>query len=122
MKFIEAEANFRQGNMTGANTAYEEAVMLACRRSGISEGDITAYVNQGRVFPGEGGLTLDHIIEQKYISFWMFQSIEAYNDFRRTGIPKMNDPRGTPLRLAYPFTEISRNLNTPSNIFSLPQS
>lgn len=116
MKFIEAEANFRINNMTEANAAYEEAVTSACRRSGIFETDINAYVNQGKVFPGEGGLTLDHIIEQKYISFWMFQSIEAYNDFRRTGIPQMNDPRGTPLRLAYPPTEISRNPNTPSNI------
>lgn len=116
MKFIEAEAHFRLGNLTEANAAYEEAVTAACRRSGIEEADINTYVNQGKVFPGEGGLTLDHIIEQKYISFWMFQSIEAYNDFRRTGIPKMNDPQGTPLRLAYPPTEISRNSNTPSDI------
>ncbi len=116
MKFIEAEVLFRSGTIAEANAAYEEAVRSACKRSGISETDINAYVNQGKVFPGESGLTLDHIIEQKYISFWMFQSIEAYNDFRRTGIPQMNDPRGTPLRLAYPPTEISRNPNTPSDI------
>ncbi|MEQ6119482.1 SusD/RagB family nutrient-binding outer membrane lipoprotein [Reichenbachiella sp. MALMAid0571] len=116
MKFIEAEAYFRKGDMTKANAAYEEAVLTACRRSGITEGDITAYVSQGEVFPGEGNLSLEHIINQKYISFWMFQSIEAYNDYRRTGIPQMNDPGGTPFRLAYPPSEVSRNPNTPSNI------
>lgn len=116
MKFIEAEAYLRLGNKAEANAAYEEAVTAACRRAGISEEDINAYVNQGIVFPGEDGLTLDHIIQQKNISFWMFQSLEAYNDFRRTGIPQMNDPRGTPLRLPYPPSEVSRNPNTPANI------
>ncbi|WP_236979553.1 SusD/RagB family nutrient-binding outer membrane lipoprotein [Membranihabitans maritimus] len=116
MKFIEAEANLRLGNAQEANSAYEEAVIEACRRSGISEEDINAYTNQGTVFPGESGLTLDHIIKQKYISFWMFQSLEAYNDQRRTGIPEMNDPRGTPLRLPYPPSEVNRNRNTPSDI------
>lgn len=116
MKFIEAEAHLRLGNDAEANDAYEEAVSAACRRAGISEGDISAYVNQGEVFPGEGNLELNHIIRQKYISFWMFQSIEAYNDLRRTGIPQMNDPGGTPLRLAYPPSEVNRNPNTPSGI------
>lgn len=116
MKFIEAEAQLRLGNLPEANAAYEEAVMAACRRAGIAEGDIDAYVSQGTVFPGEGGLTLDHIIKQKNIAFWMFQSLEAYNDQRRTGIPAMNDPRGTPLRLPYPPSEVNRNPNTPSNI------
>ena len=116
MKFIEAEAHLRLGNMSNAYTAYKEAVMAALRRSGISEEDIIAYVNQGTVFPGEDELTLEHIIKQKNISFWMFQSLEAYNDFRRTGIPQMNDPTGTPLRLSYPPSEVNRNPNTPSEI------
>lgn len=116
MKFIEAEAHLRLGATSAANTAYEEAVVAALRRAGIAEADITAYVNQGSVFPGEGNLTLEHIIGQKYISFWMFQSIEAYNDQRRTGIPQMNDPGGTPLRLPYPPSEVNRNPNTPPDI------
>lgn len=116
MKFIEAEAYWRLENRTEANTAYEMAVIAACRRSGISEEDISSYVNQGGVFPGEANLTLEHIIKQKNISFWMFQSIEAYNDYRRTGIPQMNDPRGTPLRLPYPPSEVNRNPNAPTDI------
>ena len=116
VKFIEAEAHLRLGNTTEANNAYEEAVVAACRRAGVTESDISAYTSQGIVFPGSGNLTIDHIIGQKNISHWMFQSIEAYNDFRRTGIPQMNNPGGTPLRLPYPPTEISRNPNTPTNI------
>lgn len=116
MKFIEAEARLRLGNRPEANAAYQEAVTAACRRAGISQADIDAYVSQGTVFPGADALTQEHIIGQKYISFWMFQSIEAYNDFRRTGIPEMHHARGTPLRLAYPPSEVNRNPNTPPGI------
>lgn len=116
MKFIEAEAQLRLGNNTEANDAYEEAVRVALNRSGVSQEDIDAYVNQGGVFPGDDNLELEDIIRQKYISFWMFQSLEAYNDMRRTDIIQVNDPRGLPLRLAYPSSEISRNPNTPSDI------
>jgi len=116
MKFIEAEAYLRLGNREPANEAYEMAVIAACRRAEISEEDINGYVAQGGVFPGAANLTLDHIIKQKNISFWMFQSIEAYNDYRRTGIPEMNDPRGTPLRLPYPPSEVNRNPNAPTDI------
>ncbi len=117
MKFIEAEANLRLGgHLEAVNAAYETAVVAAMRRAGIPDGDITSYTNQGNVFPGVGKLTLEHIIIQKNISFWMFQSMEAYNDFRRTGIPEMNNPFGTPHRLPYPNSEIDRNRNTPSDI------
>ncbi len=116
LKFIEAEAQLRLGNKREANEAYEIAVTAACRRAGISNEEISDYVGQGEVFPGEDALELRHIIGQKNISFWMFQSIEAYNDYRRTGIPQMNDPRGTPLRLPYPPSEVNRNPNAPTDI------
>lgn len=116
MKFLEAEAKFRLGLNEEAYVAYQEAVESACRRSGISEGEIDEYLDQGTVFPGANNLSMDHIIGQKNISFWMFQSIEAYNDYRRTGIPQMNDPQGTPLRLPYPPSEVNRNPNTPATI------
>lgn len=116
MKFIEAEAHLRLGNEPQANAAYEEAVIAALHRAGISDTQIADYTSQGTVFPGEANLTLEHIIGQKNISFWMFQSIEAYNDQRRTGIPAMQDPGGTPQRLPYPPSEVSRNPNTPKDI------
>ncbi|ODS86337.1 MAG: hypothetical protein ABS46_01225 [Cytophagaceae bacterium SCN 52-12] len=116
MKFIEAEANLRLGNRAAANAAYEEAVKEAMRRASVSSEGISAYTRQATVFPGENALALEHIIEQKYLSFWMFQSLEAFNDYRRTGIPEMQNPQGTPLRLPYPVAEVNRNPNTPSEI------
>ncbi len=117
LKFIEAEAQLRLGNAADAYAAYQEAVRAALARAEVAEEDAGAYVNQSTVFPGADGLTLEHIIGQKNISFWLFQSIEAYNDYRRTGIPNtLSDPRGTPLRLAYPPSEINRNSNAPDNI------
>jgi len=116
MKFIEAEAHLRLGNSSEANEAYEEAVRAAVNRAGISVEETEIYVSQGEVYPGEAELDLEDIILQKYISFWMFQSLEAYNDIRRTGVLELKDPRGLPLRLAYPPSEINRNPNTPSNI------
>src|SRR5690606_9464375 len=116
MKFIEAEAHLRLGNREEANAAYETAVMDECRRAGISDDDINAFVVQGVVFPDACNLGLEEIIKQKNISFWMFQSLEAYNDYRRTGIPQMNDPGGTPLRLPYPPSELNRNPNAPTDI------
>ncbi|MEK6481790.1 SusD/RagB family nutrient-binding outer membrane lipoprotein [Catalinimonas sp. 4WD22] len=116
LKFIEAEANLRQGNTEEAYNSYEEAVEEALLRTGIAEAEATAYMEQGSVLPGIDDLTLEHIIKQKYISFWLLQAMEAYNDWRRTGIPEMRHPEGTALRLPYPLDEVSRNPNTPSNI------
>lgn len=115
LKFIEAEANLRLGNPEEANNAYEDAVLHALMNAGLSEQEILEYVNQGLVFPGEGNLSLKNIMEQKWLSFWMFQSLEAYNDVRRTGYPSMKSNR-FPLRIPYPDSERSRNPNTPSNI------
>ena len=117
LKFIEAEAQWRLGSESEAYEAYQEAVRAALQRAGISEEDLETYVNQGTVFPGEENLTLEHIIGQKNISFWMFQSAEAYNDYRRTGIPgQLNHPRGPLLRLPYPPSELNLNPNAPDNI------
>lgn len=116
LKFIESESYHRLGDVDNAYLAYSIAVRAACERVGLNDNEIQNYLTQEEVSPGRENLTLQHIIEQKYISFWMFQSIEAFNDLRRTGIPQMNHPSGTPLRLAYPESEISRNSNTPSNI------
>lgn len=116
LKFIEAEAYFRLGDTDAAYTAYQEAVSTSLLRTGIPEAETEAYMNQGSVLPGVSGLSLEHIIKQKYISFWLLQATEAYNDWRRTGIPEMRNPEGTTLRLPYPLDEISRNPSTPDNI------
>ena len=113
----EIDSEFRSTSKRRSTDTISGAFSVAAmRRAEIAEADIAAYTSQGDVFPGQDNLTLEHIIGQKYISFWMFQSIEAYNDQRRTGIPQMNDPGGTPLRLPYPPSEVNRNPNTPKDI------
>ena len=108
MKFIEAEAQLRLGNQTAANTAYQEAVTATMTRQGVDAADIATYVAQAIVSPAN--VTQNEIITQKYISFWLFQPIEAYNDYRRTGIPTLTNTVGpAPRRFPYPTRELSNN-------------
>ncbi len=117
MKFIEAEANFRLGKLIQANAAYREAVKAACSRAGLTAGQITAYTSQGTVFTDDEDLTLDRIIKQKFLSFFIMQPIEAFNDYRRTGIPALyNTTDGIVKRLPYPASELATNSNAPTDI------
>ena len=117
IKFIEAEANLRIGNRQAANEAYKEAVKVACSRAGLSDTEITDYTSQGSVFSADVDLTLEMIIKQKFLSFFMMQPIEAYNDYRRTSIPSLyNTQDGIPERIVYPDSEYATNTNTPSDI------
>jgi len=116
LKFIEAEANLRLNKTTEAYTAYQEAVRQACISAGLTTDQVNAYVSQGTVFPGADQLSLNDIIKQKYIYYFMFQPIEAFNDYRRTGIPGMQNPYGVIKRFPYPADELERNPNSPTNI------
>ncbi|MBT9395204.1 SusD/RagB family nutrient-binding outer membrane lipoprotein [Hymenobacter sp. NST-14] len=71
-----------------------------------------------RVFVGAANLTLQNIITQKYISFFVYQSIEAYNDYRRTGFPTLQNPKNSvffPRRFPYPQSEIATNKDNVPN-------
>ncbi len=117
VKFIEAEANFRLGYKSEANVAYKKAVEAACVRAGLSEEDIAAYTAQGSVFTSDEELTQEMIIKQKFLSFFITQPIEAFNDYRRTGIPALyNTADGIVKRLPYPNTELATNSNAPTDI------
>ena len=117
-KFIEAEANFRLGNLPDANSAYQEAVIAACSRTGLTTDEINSYTSQSNVFPDNANLTLEMIMKQKYLSFFMMQPIEAFNDYRRTLIPYplYNTVDGIPHRIIYPEEELARNVNAPTDI------
>lgn len=62
---------------------------------------------------------LQEIMTQKYIGMYEQESIEVYNDVRRTGIPTMHNPNnnstnfGFPQRFPYPSSEVTAN---PSNV------
>ncbi len=113
LKFIEAECQLRKSvpDKVKALAAYREALDAALVRAGVNQAAIDAYRSNPDVLPANADdLTLDHIITQKYISLWPYGSIEAWSEWRRTGIPSMTNTRGeTPRRLPYPQNEISGN-------------
>lgn len=114
LKFIEAECKFRKGLLDGANKAYQDGVYAALLRYGISAGDVAPasnpifYNNVLKKEPSD--ITLNLIITQKYIAMFPYGAIEAFNDWRRTSIPTLNNPLGNPpRRFPYPQNEISSN-------------
>ncbi len=120
LKFIEAEAQFRLNDKAKAYAAYEAAVRSALAQSALfnpavalTAAQINAYVARPKVLMGADKLTLRDIVAQKYIFLFVFQSQEAFNDVRRTGLITLNDPDGTAKRFPYPVDEISRNANAP---------
>jgi hypothetical protein len=63
---------------------------------------------------GSANLTQEDIILQKFISFWLFQPIEAFSEYRRTLIPTLQNPLGLPpARFPYGTDEVASNPNTP---------
>ena len=114
IKFLEAEANLRLSKNAEAYQAYLDGIEAALVRAEVDEAEIATYLAKSTVSVGESNLTLENIITQKYLSFWLFQPIEAYNDFRRTSIPVMNNPVSPPPnRFPYPQDEVAANPNVP---------
>lgn len=116
VKFIEAEAQLRLNNNIDALVAYKIGIQAAMGRAGVSAPEVEKYLLKPTALPAADSLTIANIIGQKYLAFWIYQPFEAFNDYRRTGYPLMNNPKGTIKRLPYPNSEVSRNPNTPSNI------
>lgn len=116
LKFIEAEAQLRANRRPEAYAAYLAGINAALARQSVTTAAAATYVAQPNVAVGADALTLRHIITQKYISFFVYQPIEAYNDYRRTGFPALRNSRGMPpRRFPYPQGEIDNNAaNVPS--------
>jgi hypothetical protein len=115
IKFLEAEANLRLNNRPEAYAAYLAGIEAAMERAEVDDDDIVDYLAKGSIAVGESNLTMEDIITQKYIAFWLFQPIEAYNDYRRTEIPTLNNPVAPPPnRFPYPQDEVAANPNVPA--------
>lgn len=115
-KFIEAEA-LLASNPTKAKEAFKEAVSISVKQ-------VTGTENINFVNSVISSVTKENIIKQKYIA--LFGSMEPYNDFRRTGFPKLKPNSNSsikmiPLRLPTPQAQrlynpnatIVSNLTTP---------
>lgn len=116
MQFIIAEVDVRTntGGTQAGYDAYLAGIKASFERLGLSDAQYDAYVAQPEVAPGVGNLTLELVMDQKYIA--MFLQPETYSDWRRTGFPTLTPVTGTaiPVRWHYSATEYLFNTNSPS--------
>lgn len=116
-KFLEAEAQLRSGKAAEAAAAYNEAVAAAVKRTTGSA--ISAAFKQQTASETAASISLEKIINQKYVA--LFTSTESYNDWRRTGFPRLkpnqnSQQKAIPLRL--PTSQEERNYNRNATVVS----
>ncbi|MBK6265231.1 SusD/RagB family nutrient-binding outer membrane lipoprotein [Marivirga sp. S37H4] len=125
VKFIEAEAAIRGWvNQANAEQLYNEAVTAVFDYYGVNVGN---YLDAGQPAEYDGANAFDQLMTQRYISLFA-RGVEAYNEWRRTGIPDItpaiNNISGgqIPLRFPYVNAELTNNPgNAPAvNIFNDP--
>lgn len=96
LQFIKAEAAYRKGDKPTALTAYRNAIsshidFVNARNSDnaqmatqITSAEKTAFLNNTAIVPATpAGLTLSHIMSQKYIALWGWNHFETWMDMRR---------------------------------------
>lgn len=113
-RFIEAEAAFRSGDKKRAYSAYILGITANMDKVGVDTAKRNAYLRNPAVGVGEGTITLDLILKEKYAA--QFLHPDTWNDARRYDYKykNFNLPENAQLttfirRLAYPDTEKSRN-------------
>jgi len=121
--FLQAEAQAR-GWMSGtAATTYRDAIVANFQDYGISTTSAASrrYIDTVAAYGG-GSVEnqIEQIITEKYYAMCGNQNIEAWTEWRRTGYPDFfvlsaapGALRQFPVRLPYPETELTRNVNFP---------
>lgn len=122
--FLEAEAIARGWLPGNAASAYDAAVTESFIWLGVPGADSAAnayMTNNSTANWANAGATADSkakfVVAQKYIALTGINSLEAWNDYRRLGIPanvplSVNPGRGSrtlPVRLIYPAAEYAVN-------------
>jgi hypothetical protein len=126
--FLQAEAVARGWAAGDVNALYKQGMQASFTATGV--GDATTYIDTaksglpaltGAISPND---KVKAIITQKYYAMCGFQGFEAWNEWRRTGFPTFFvtsaattiDPGQMPLRMLYPNSELTSNLNYPGTI------
>jgi hypothetical protein len=123
VNFILAESALMFATAGDPNTYYQAGIRAHMQKTGMTTAEIDQYflTNPTVVtLSGDAETKRRQIITQKYIS-WVGNSIEAYNDYRRTRYPALaltqnaagDNPNVLPERFPYTPNEISRNPNVP---------
>ncbi|MBM2817231.1 MAG: SusD/RagB family nutrient-binding outer rane lipoprotein [Ignavibacteria bacterium] len=106
IKFIEAECNLSAGDKAGAYAAYKEGIKASLEKFGVASANIGTYLANPKVDVGEANLTLENIINQKYVA--LYTQSETWTDWRRTGFPTLTPTVSggqVPRRFIYPQNE-----------------
>ncbi|MDJ0363968.1 SusD/RagB family nutrient-binding outer membrane lipoprotein [Hymenobacter sp. H14-R3] len=115
--FILAEAAIRLKTAGDANALYQEGITRSMEATGLSTADITAYFTANPAIVtlrGTDEHKLDQILRQKWMA-WVGNGYEAWNDYRRTGRPRLQPALNVsftpniPQRLLYPPSEVAAN-------------
>jgi hypothetical protein len=110
--FLQAEAAQRGWLATSAQDLYEQAVLESFLFMEVDESEFSTYIEQPSIAFNN---TVEQIIEQKWLALNSISSIEAWNDYRRLGIPAIPNSlqaptaNARPLRMMYPETERMTN-------------
>lgn len=114
IKFIEAECLLRtSGSAADLREAYLAAIQASFEEVGLGNEEYSTYVQQDAIDPGEGNITENNIMIQKYIG--LFAQPEVFSDWRRTDIPILTPVSGSvvPVRWNYSADEFLFNENAP---------
>ena len=133
--FILAESALILKTAGDPQVLFEEGIRASMTKAGVSATDITAYLaapanKKWVVLSGSNEQKRNQIITQKWIAF-IGMGIEAYNDYRRTGYPRLAQVPNTsgdvvdgkiPVRFLYPTSEATSNTkNIPTPLPQLNQ-
>jgi hypothetical protein len=112
--FIKAEAQFRKSDANW-KSSLQKAIEESFVYHGLASIDADTYYTSSVLPRLTSGNELKEIITQKWIALYEAESIEAYNDYRRTNIPTMKNPNnltttgGFVNRFPYGLSDVSSN-------------
>ena len=127
--FILAEYYLSINDLAKAQTFYTEAITASMTKAGVPAATVSTYLTANpsvATLRGSAIRMLNQIITQKWIA-WVGNGYEAYNDFRRTGYPRLalvtspvgDDPTAIPVRFPYPNSELGANsANSPGQVLT----
>lgn len=112
LKFLMAEATVKGFISGNANTHFIDGLNASLDFNEVPAADATAFVS-GKFLQSNQTAALEQIGRQNWVALFS-QGIEAWNEWRRTGIPALTpaaegDLNQIPSRYNYPSTEYSIN-------------
>ncbi len=112
--FLQAEAAHRGWIAGSAKNYYENAIRESFAYLQVPASAFDSYNAQAAVSFDNAGNKIERIIGQKWLALNSISSIEAWNDYRRLGLPEFpgtaaSGINGRPLRFMYPETERGTN-------------